>query len=219
MLSRRNIRVKVMQAIYALESMSDPAQTDGMKFLKKNLEQARQLFTYLAFFITEVARFAEADAAKKAHKHLPTKEDLNVNTRIAGNEVIWTLLESPSFKKAVNDYKVESILDISLIRRVYQALVLSEDYNTYIRIEQREKKSEKKILEIIFNDLMLANPDFISHIEEHFINWDDDADMMVVLMNNFFQKPAAFDFGEMLTTEKWDFARNLLESVIERKEY
>ena len=66
---------------------------------------------------------------------------------------------------------------------------------------------------------MLPNDDFINHIEENFIHWDDDADMMVTLMDNFFQKPSAFNFGEMLSKEKSDFAKDLLNTVLDKKEY
>ena len=75
------------------------------------------------------------------------------------------------------------------------------------------------MLEFIFSTLMLPNEDFINHVEENFIHWDDDADMMVTLMANFFQKPSAFNFGEMLTKEKWDFAKDLLNCVLDKKEY
>ena len=220
MISRRNIRIKVMQTLYSLESMNNETKPgEATKILQKNLEYSRQLFTYLVYFITEVARYAEVDAAQKAHKHLPTKGDLNINTKIAGNEIVWSVLEDASFKKALRDYNVNSLLDNELIRRIYLSLVESEEYKNYISIQGREKKGERRILEFIFSTLMLPNEDFITHIEEHFIHWDDDADMMVTLMNNFFIKPSAFDFGEMLTKEKWDFAKDLLNSVIDKREY
>src|SRR5450759_4750300 len=43
--------------------------------------------------------------------------------------------------------------------------------------------------------------------------------MMVTLMDNFFHKPWAFNFGEMLTKEKWNFAKDLLNCVLDKKEY
>src|SRR5687767_9103521 len=101
MISRRNIRVKVMQTLYSIESMNNETKPgEPIKILLKNLEHSRQLFTYLVYFITEVARYAEADAAQKAHKHLPTHGDLNINTKIAGNELVWNVLAESSFKKA-----------------------------------------------------------------------------------------------------------------------
>jgi len=220
MISRRNIRVKVMQTLYSIESMNNETKPgEPIKILQKNLEHSRQLFTYLVYFITEVARYAEVDASQKAHKHLPTHGDLNINTKIAGNEIVWSVLADKSFKKAVAEYKIGSFIDTELIKRTYKSLAESEEYKTYISQQSRDKKSEKKMLEFIFSTLMLPNDDFINHIEEHFIHWDDDADMMVTLMDNFFQKPSAFNFGEMLTKEKWDFAKDLLNSVLDKKEY
>lgn len=220
MISRRNIRVKVMQTLYSIESMNNETKPgEPIKILENNLEQSGQLFTYLIFFITEVARYAEVDAAQKAHKHLPTKGDMNINTKIAGNELVWNVLADDLFKKAVKEYKIAHLIDTGLIKRTYQALAQSEEYKTYISIQARDKKTEKKMLEFIFSTLMLPDEDFINHIEENFIHWDDDADTMVTLMDNFFQKPFAFNFGEMLTKEKWDFAKDLLNCVLDKKEY
>jgi N utilization substance protein B len=220
MISRRNIRVKVMQTLYSIESMNNETMPgEPIKILQTNLEHSRQLFTYLVYFITEVARYAETDAAQKAHKHLPTQRDLNINTKIAGNELVWNILAANSFKKAVSDYKIVSLIDREIIKKTYQLLAQTDECNTYISVPGRDKKSEKKMLEFIFSTLMLPNEDFINHIEEHFIHWDDDAEMMVTLMDNLFQRPTAFNFGEMLTNEKWTFAKDLLNSVLDKKEY
>ncbi|MDQ6756997.1 MAG: transcription antitermination factor NusB [Bacteroidota bacterium] len=209
-----------MQTLYSIESMNyETNPGEPLKILEKNLEHSRQLFTYLVYFITEITRFAEVDAAQKAQKHLPTQGDLNINTKIAGNELVWNVLADNSFKKAINEYKVESLIDKELIKKIYQSLAESDVYKTYISIQARDKKSEKKILEYIFSTLMLPNEDFINHIEENFIHWDDDADMMVTLMDNFFQKPSAFNFEQMLTKEKRDFAYELLNSVLEKKDF
>ncbi len=209
-----------MQTLYSIESMNNETKPgEPIKILQNNLEQSRQLFTYLVYFITEVARYAETDAAQKAHKHLPTQRDLNINTKIAGNELVWNILAANSFKKAVSDYKISGLIDIEIIKKTYQVLAQTEEYKTYISVPVRDKKSEKKVLEFIFSTLMLPNEDFINHIEENFIHWDDDADMMVTLMDNFFQRPSAFNFDEMLTNEKWNFAKDLLNSVLDKQEY
>jgi transcription antitermination protein NusB len=211
--------VKVMQTLYSLDSLNNERSGDPVEILKKNIAQSRHLFTYLVYFITEVARFAEEDARQKANKHLPTEQDLKTNTKIAGNELLWKVIEEPTFIKAVDDSRAQHIVDRALVRKVYLNLVETPEYKTYITVQGRDKKSEKKILELIFNTLMLPNEDFISHLEENFIHWDDDADMMVVLMSNFFQKPDSFRFNEMLSEEKWTFGKGLLQTVIEKREH
>ncbi len=43
--------------------------------------------------------------------------------------------------------------------------------------------------------------------------------MMVMLVAGFFQKPDTFNFNEILTTEKWEFAKELLTCFNEKKDY
>lgn len=219
MISRRNIRVKVMQSLYTLDSMSnDVNPAEAVRLLRKQIDQSRRLFVYLVYFLSEVARYAEKDALKKASKHLPTEQDLNINTKIAGNELLWKIVEEPSYIAACAETKPQLLIDEELLKKTYQALALSEEYADYIGLQNRDKKGEKDILEFIFTNLMLPNENFISHVEEHFINWDDDAEMMNVMMLNFLQKPGSYNFNEFVSKEKWDFAKGLLETTIEKKE-
>ncbi len=219
MLSRRNIRVKVMQTLYALESLNDgEKKVIPNTILNKKIEQSKHLFGYLVYFITEVARYAETDANNKASKNLPTAADLATNTKIAGNEILWKILESTSFKAVLMDMKPQHLMDADLLKKIYRTLIETEDYKDYIEEKFREKRSERKILEFIFTDLMLPNDDFINHIEEHFINWDDDAEMMHSLVIAYLSKAGQQDISEFLSTEKKEFAINLLNTVIDKKE-
>jgi N utilization substance protein B len=225
MISRRNIRVKVMQTLYAVESQfaESGGETigkppDTVKILQKHFDQTRQLFIFLIHFLTEVARYAETDARNRASKHLPTKEDLNVNTKIAGNELLWKILEHPSYKQAVKEDRPELLENSELLRKIYLELVESDKYKEYITVQGREKKEEKDMLEHISSTLMLPNETFTSYIEEYFPNWDDDADMLVLLIQNFLNKPSSYNFQELLSKEKWQFAKNLLQTTLEKKE-
>ena len=219
MISRRNIRVKVMQTLYALESGSpDGISLSPEKLLTSKFLQTRNLFTYIIYFISEVARYAEKDAHIKGNKHLPTAEDLSVNTKISGNELPWLTFENNSFHQVVKDAHLEHITDVELVKKMYQQLVQSEEYKDYISISARTKKNEKKILEYILNHILLPNEEFCSHIEEHFINWDDDAEQMQILATNYFNKPNGCNFNEILGEEKKDFAFSLLKTVKDKEE-
>jgi N utilization substance protein B len=220
MISRRNIRVKVMQTLYASES-SDPPVTvpQALRTLDNHLEQSRQLFTYLIYFLTEVARYAETDARVRASKHLPSAADLNVNIKLAGNELLWRTLEDAEYRQAVKDLKVEMLIDHEMVKKVYQKLAESPEYIQYIETPSRDKKEEKKILEFIFSNLMLPNEDFISHLEELFIHWDDDAEMMNLMVLNYLQKPSSYHFQELISKEKLQFGKELVKAAIEKKDY
>ena len=56
-----------MQTLYAIDSMSGEHKSgEHIAILTKKIEQSKQLFTYLIYFITETARYAETDANNKA---------------------------------------------------------------------------------------------------------------------------------------------------------
>lgn len=219
MISRRNIRVKVMQTLYTCFTREgDITKEEAIRTLDKHIDQSRQLFVFLIYILTETARYAETDARQKASKHLPTAADLQINTKISGNLLLWQLLEQASYVKAVEEIKPELFGAEDWIKKLYAELVTTDLYKEYIEIEGREKKKEKEIIEFIFTDLMLPNEDFISFVEERFLHWEDDADMMNLLMLNLLQKPQTGDFQQFVSNEKLKFAKDLLLSVIEKEE-
>jgi N utilization substance protein B len=220
MISRRNIRVKVMQLLYMIEAADSPtAFTKPVEELQKQLDKSRELFVYLLYFLTEVSRYAETSAQKRASRNLPSEDDLNVNIKIAGNEFLWQILEDPSFKKAVEMDMPDKMIDKDLVKKIYVDLTNTDKYKEYITQQSREKAKEKEIIKLIFTQLMLPNEAFITHLEELYNNWDDDADMMDQLMLNYIQKPGSYNLQEMLSAEKWQFARSLLTTTLEKKEY
>jgi len=220
MISRRNIRVKVMQLLYMIEAADSkntfqhPVQT-----LEKQMDKSRELFVYLIYFIAEVARYAETSAQKRASKNLPSTADLNVNIKIAGNDFIWNLLENKGYQQCLEKDHPEKLLDKELVSKVYKALTESDAYQVYITEDSRDKGKERDIIRLIFSELMLPNENFISHIEEHFNNWDDDAEMMEQLVLTYVQKPKSVQFNEIMSPDKWEFAKTLLKTAIDKKEY
>jgi transcription antitermination protein NusB len=223
MISRRNIRIKVMQALYALRTEADgttvPTKpTDPIKLLNQHFNQTLSLFTWMIYVLTETARYAEVDAHQKASKHRPTAEDLNVPTKIAGNEVLWKILESSFYKQALLQFKQLPEENAELVRNIYSKLYESQPYALYNAIAERDKRTEREILDFVFTDLMLANETFTDAAETQYTNWDDDADMLRMLLLQFIQKPSSFSMEEMLNKEKRDFANQLIKITLERHE-
>lgn len=218
MISRRNIRVKVMQTLYALDAMDQGFKAgEPVKLLQKQFDLTRQLLVYVLHFLTQVAQFAETDARNRASKHLPSAEDLDVNTKIAGNTLLWKILEDASFKKVLDDDHISKYLDKELVRKIYQELTETPEYAEYIALQSREPKSEKAIIDFIYSNLLITNETFTSHVEEHFNNWDDDCDMINQLVQHYLNKPGSYDFLQLLGEEKWTFAKDLLQTVLDKK--
>jgi transcription antitermination protein NusB len=218
MITRRNIRVKIMQTLYSLEAQDNQKTGDAQRILQKHFDQSGQLLIYLIFFLTELARYAETDSLRRSSKHLPSELDKNVNTKLAGNQLLWKILEQESYQKIVKKYKPELNDHTDMVRKLYLELRDTDVYRTYISENSRDRKPEKEILEYIFNDFLLPNEAFESHLEELFPNWGDDAEMMQKLVTGYLNKTSAFNFEEIVSPDKALFARELLSAVLEKKE-
>lgn len=205
-----------MQCLYAAESESVlPAESKSIKLLQSYLDQTAELFTFCVYLLTEIARYAETDSKIRASKHLPTYEDLHVNIKIAGNTLLWKIVETSSFQTIVKKKHFSEKLNTDLIRKIYTSLVETELYKSYINEESRDKKSEKELLSFIFTDLMMANDEVIDYLEEHFLQWDDDADMIYQMVLNYLSKPNAYEFNDIVGPEKTNYAITLLKNCIE----
>ncbi len=209
-----------MQTIYTLSTLEQGVKPgEPAKLLQKHFDQSQDLLIYLTYFLTEMAGYAERDAYVRASKHLPSEEDLHVNTKIAGNTLVWKIKEDPGYISEVTGSKPEQRIDRDLVRRLYNIMMETPQYREYIQSPERSPKDEKEILEFIFNDMMLSNEQFISHIEENFMNWDDDSDMVTQLVRNLLNKPGTVDFREVISKDKLQFARELLSTVLDKSEH
>jgi N utilization substance protein B len=219
MISRRNIRVKVMQTLYTMEAQEQSMKPgEPARILQKHFDQSRQLLSYLIYLIMEIARYAETDSHRRASKHLPSEADLHVNTKLAGNEWLWKMQEDAALKKAFETDKPQLQENRDLIKRLYMELSATEEYQKYVREQGRDKKTERDILEFIFASLLVPNEHFQAHIEELFSNWDDDGEMISQIVMSYLAKPGSVSFQEIISKEKAEFARLLLQTVIEKKE-
>ena len=95
--------------------------------LKKYLDETSDLFLFLVYLLTEVARYAETHAKNKASKHLPTQEDLTINTKIAGNTLLWNILEIPGFLSGIKNRNLSHLLDQDIVKRIYLRLIEEEE--------------------------------------------------------------------------------------------
>jgi len=209
-----------MQLLYMMDvSNGDNAIKNPVTELQKSFDSTRELLVYILYFVTEVARYAETDALNKASKHLPTADDLNVNTKISGNELLWRIVENESFKKAIETINPKRLLNEDILKRIYKKLVSSNEYQLYINTKSREKGTEKDILKFIFTDFLLPDDVFTSHLEELFNNWDDDCEMVTLLVSNFLSKPSASNLQEIISADKWNFAKSLLVTTYNKRQY
>jgi N utilization substance protein B len=214
MMNRRNIRIKVMQVLYMIET---EVPTAPKALLLKEFDKTRNLFVFLVHLLHQVALYAEVEANQRASKNLPNQEDLTVNTKLAGNLLVWQTLEMDSFKAALEVVKPAQYLDDQIVKSIYRQLADSNEYQLYINDQSREKGKDKEIIKFIFGTIIMGSERFIDYIEERFANWEDEGDIIIGFILNYIQKPTQIDFMDLVGDEKMKFATDLLQTAIDKK--
>lgn len=210
-----------MQTLYALETMEPETIKPGTatSLLNEKLDQTSQIFTYVLYCLTQVAQYAEIDSQTRASKHLPSAADLQVNTKIAGNEFVFQIINDKGFQVNLEQWKLKYLPEQDLMRKLYNSLTATDIYQKYIQEPSRTKQGEKEIMEYIYKELLFKNDLFLQHMEDTFLHWGDDAEMMDLLVANYMHKPHLFNFLQLISREKLEYARELLLTVIDKKDY
>lgn len=213
-----------MQNLYALKACSiSGTEEDVPKTVRaaqkqtlKNLEESSRIFIQLLYSIQEVAQYADRDARQRASKRLPTKEDLNVSTKIAQNPILQNQKDNEGFQSMVKEGALSKRKDASLIKLLYGRLCQKEEYKTYI-MDENSPKVDKTILSVLFNDVLMEDEDFDQYMDDQYMQWQDDKGMMKILVMNYLNKSASFKFDHLISKEKKEYALELIRTVIEKR--
>jgi transcription antitermination protein NusB len=185
MLSRRHLRVKVLQALYAYFQSGNTNIDQGEKQLLLSINKLHELFVYQLSFLIETTRFAEQRIAENRKKHFPTPEDLEPNMHFVENIVLAKISENPDFKKKERLFKINWGQEQELVRRFYNLLRESKEYERLMVSDVSTFESDKKFMmrtvERCFTDFELLQ----SFYEEKSIFFVDDYHLVTYLIVRF----------------------------------
>ena len=212
-----------MQTLYTI-CTTEAGETElnkkiGSNILNEKLARSLDLFTISILYMLRVAQYAETNAHQRASKYLPTAEDLKVSTKIAGNEFLWQILSNNTFAEKIKEPKVKQYIDDEWIKKIYQQLEKTPEYLEYISTDKREPKQEKAIIQFIWEKLILQNEELDGHFIDELQGWEDDKEMTVMLIENFFKNSSKINFLSPISPEKNEYAHSLLHTVLDKEEY
>ena len=154
MLSRRFLRIKALQAIYAFMQDGPESMNSGEKQLLVSLDKLYELYIRQLSLLIEVSDFARRRIEENKLKFLPTEEDLHPNTRFIDNRFITQLANNRDFLKKCHSFKISWADDEELIRKLYNTLRESDFYLTYMDGAEPSYTGDKEFAENIFNRIL-----------------------------------------------------------------
>ncbi len=181
MLSRRSVRVKVMQLLYMLNRDTQLTPDDLVKDYNEGIWKTYELYILHLYLLLKVAQQAEKDAQIRAAKLLPTDEDRQFQPLLYQNACTRSLANHVQFLNLVEQYKSGENLDEDLLRRLYIAYCDTAEYKAYIALTEATTEDHSKALYDLYR-FLYGHDIFIEICDERFSNWDDDESHVIGAM-------------------------------------
>ena len=219
MLSRRNIRIKVMQMLYTLSRDKELTFEDALDRYKEVINHSFELYLFNLLYLIKVTAYAQKDAAKRAQKHLPSEEDKLFTDKLYSNPLIQSLAKNEALFKLIEQYKFDELIDSDNTRSLYKDFAKSEEYKTYILQPESTEEDHRNILLKLYKSCVSSDL-FNELMDDHFPTWVDDKSLVVgTIKKTIKQLPAQADFYKVHQPNDEttvDFGEVLLRQVHEK---
>lgn len=175
MLTRRHIRVKVMQSLYAFNGSESDDLSKHQKFLLFSIDNMYNLYLLMLSLLMEIQKRALADIEKKQKKHLATAEDKNPNRKFVNNEVFNLLNENRLLKEQLESKRIDNwAIDNEYVEVLFKAIIKSDLYKEYMQTRTSNYKEDKDFVVDMFKEIIAPNDKLYDYLEDKHLTWLDD---------------------------------------------
>lgn len=174
MISRRYLRVKTFQALYAYFQSNDKNINKAENELFLSLERMYDLYLYLLSIGSELTHQAELRVEDSKSKRLPTEEDLNPNLKFIENRVFALLANNTSLKKQLSDKKISWSADQELIGKFMNYMRKHDVYLDYMSKKTSSFEEDQQFVVNLYKKLIPEFELMLADIQDKSIYWGFD---------------------------------------------
>ena len=219
MLGRRQIREKVVEAVYSY--YQNPVKADVLeKNMFSQIEKIYHLYIYQLNFLVALKALAEKQIEIGKNKYIKTEDNLNPNQKFINNRVLNMLEENTerlSFTSKHQELKWE--LHDELLVKTFQRMTSGKRYQDFMKEEGYSFEEDQKFIGKLFLRYIAENEDFHDHVEGLELSWADDlhiSNSMIQKTIGFFKEnePSHTLIKMIKDEDDREFARKLLKQTL-----
>ena len=222
MLTRRHIRVKVMQCIYALIHSKDDSLDKQQEFLNDSIDKMYSLYLLVLSLLIEIQAYASSQVALSTKKYLADiSDEYPSKDKFVSNGLLLQLSSNKLLKEELSKRKLKNwYLNEEYVKLIYKEIVENENYNSYMMSPSRSYEEDKKLIQTLFKDVIAPNEKIYDYLEDDQLTWVDD----IPIVNTFVlkqlrkatenQKPSFFVPKLLKDEQDREFAQQLLVKTL-----
>lgn len=224
MLSRRLLRVKVMQMAYAHYSKGDTSIQQTEKELYYSVAKSHELYHSLLLLLLELQRFAEKRIEFGKQKRRPSHEDLNPNMRFVENAFLKQLADNDELISFAEKNGSAWANNPEVVKGIFNDIISSALYKEYMETEAGSYETDQRFMAKLVEKVIAPYEGIYTLFEEQSIFWNDEAEFIISMVVKTIK---AFDpdrgerqrlLPEYKDEEDRDFVKRLLRKALANKE-
>lgn len=216
MLSRRVVRVKVMQILYAQSRDSEITTRELLDAYQRGNQKNLDFYLYNLYYLLKIAEYSLKDAEIRKKKLLRTPEDNIFVPKLQNNKLVESLNSHPWVKDNFRRLGFDNKIAEETIRKYYSELAKTEEYQKYITNLESTDEDTMEILLVLYRTLQ-ANESFNDDMEDYHYSWEDDKSLVIGAIKKTIKAlPALDDFYKSFLPDEevvTDFGLALLKKV------
>ncbi|MEN8138957.1 MAG: transcription antitermination factor NusB [Bacteroidota bacterium] len=183
MLTRRHIRAKVMQSVYAFVQSGNDKVDGEQKNMLRSIDNIFDLYILLLDLVVEVVEWDKNILEKRKNRLSPQDRELAPNEKFANNKFVAKLAESKALNQNLEDRSLGWKDHDEYLQILLKEIKESDLYAKYIAKDSPRFKSDKNFMIDVYKEIIAPNEKIHEFIESENISWLGDlavANSMVV---------------------------------------
>ena len=221
MLTRRHIRLKVMQIIYALRISDFEYTKETEKKLLESIDSTYDLYLILISLLIEIVKKAQEKYIISQEKFISNQNNIYDNKKFIKNQFLNLLKSDYLFNEEINKRNLNLWhLDFKYVDLIYENLTKSELFSDYISSNEISYKNDRNFAAKFYKNIIITNDKLYSYLEDRNINWIDDFPLINTIILKLINKSKEVNsktyFLPKLYKDNQDkiFAKDLLKKTI-----
>lgn len=191
MLTRRHIRIKVMQSLFAMKQKESQQLDVELRFLQKSMDQVMHLFAANLQLLVSLKKHA-AFLAKASKSNEGVLQSLA--NALEKNKALRLLEVNQSLETLVGDYKLDFwYLDDEYVKIIFNDLLEQDFTEVYLALGQPNFKEDRNFILDAFKLIIAPNEKLHDYIEDKNISWVDDMPVVNTAIVSFIKKLKKID--------------------------
>ncbi len=226
MISRRILRIKILQLLYTYFQSNEKSLNKSESELFFSIQKTHDLYHYLLLLIVEIADYAGSRIEIARLKKIPNWEDLHPNTKFIDNLIIRQIRINHQLNQYLSKTKLSWANHPELVKKLHNRIRMAPFFKEYMDDGVRSYEQDRKVVTEIYTSELINSENLYQTLEEQSIYWNDEVDFVINMIAKTLKgfKERDIENCTLMPLFKNDddrvFARDLFRKVIlHRDEY